>query len=376
MKCKVLTTLAAVALGGAALPMNPAHSVVPPAIAMANYLLHQQDVNGAIPDEPGGAIVNEDSNMEYALMGIGAAYSSTHDQKYLSALTRGIRWLGAREELADPIWRGSFRYAYASTPPYLPVQVSPGPGIVDVRGVDATSSLFAHLVALQVDLSNSNALAVELSAHVHAALGFLLAHNHAPDGFFWSSWQQRAGGAWALWKYQYAADQGDVYLGFRAGADLYNDASYATTATFLAANTTRAFFLVKAQRFGVGRESAAHIDTGLDGFNGIFAQGYLAWVFGDHAETRAAAAWLGARVRSDGSVRTSARGKAFTLSAAMLIFADTHTGLPQHASTTQWLTTVPFDVSDGGVRDTNKINSAKYSNVAAFSLIALLGIAP
>jgi len=43
-------------------------------LKVASYLLKQQNADGMIPDEPGSQIVNEDSNMEYALIGLAAAY--------------------------------------------------------------------------------------------------------------------------------------------------------------------------------------------------------------------------------------------------------------------------------------------------------------
>ena len=105
-------------------------------LKVAGYLLKQQNADGMIPDEPGSQIVNQDSNMEYALIGLAAAYRQSRDVRYLNGLERGIVWLAEREEMTDPDWCGSWRYTYSTTPPYSPVPVSPGPGIADVRGVD------------------------------------------------------------------------------------------------------------------------------------------------------------------------------------------------------------------------------------------------
>ncbi|HUD14728.1 MAG TPA: hypothetical protein VMQ56_13840, partial [Terracidiphilus sp.] len=69
---------------------------------MADFILSLQTPNGAIVDEPGGTKVNEDSNMEYALIGVGAAYASSKQDKYLEGLERGIKWLADREEMSDP----------------------------------------------------------------------------------------------------------------------------------------------------------------------------------------------------------------------------------------------------------------------------------
>jgi len=38
------------------------------------------------------------SNMEYALIGVGAAYASSKQDKYLEGFGRGIKWLADRED--------------------------------------------------------------------------------------------------------------------------------------------------------------------------------------------------------------------------------------------------------------------------------------
>lgn len=113
------------------------------AFRMADFILSLGETDGAIVDELGGAKVNEDLNMEYALIGIGAAYASSKQDKYLEGLERGIKWLADREEMSDPRWKGSWYFVYsARTGPHLPS--SPGPGMTDGRGVDATSALFTY----------------------------------------------------------------------------------------------------------------------------------------------------------------------------------------------------------------------------------------
>lgn len=107
------------------------------ALRMADYLLSQQDAAGCIPDSAGGRLCNEDSTMEYALMGLAAAGWHSKDARYREGLRRGIAWLAARQEMTDPQWRGSWRYAFTARPPYAAVPTSPGKGVKDVRGVDA-----------------------------------------------------------------------------------------------------------------------------------------------------------------------------------------------------------------------------------------------
>src|SRR4030088_3468429 len=57
---------------------------------LANFILFLQGPGGAIQDEPGVKVVNQDSNMEYALIGLGAAYAATNEPKYLAGLENGI----------------------------------------------------------------------------------------------------------------------------------------------------------------------------------------------------------------------------------------------------------------------------------------------
>lgn len=344
------------------------------ALHTAGYLLAQQDAGGAIPDVPNGESVNMDSNMEYALIGFAAAYQRSADARYLAALEGGIRWLAAREEMADPPWRGSWFYAYSSTPPYAPLPVSPDPAIIDVRGVDATSALFVYLLYLHATLSGSNALAQEYEAHARAALDFVLAHDQSPDGFFYSSWQRwQKDGKWHLWPFRYAADQGDVYLGMSSGWALYRDARYQNAAWRLKQQTPAAFFDASQGRYAIGIYEDGSLETGLEGFGGIFPQGYLAWVFGDDPTTRAALAWLASCRQTDGSLGCYPGDPRFSLSASLYAMSAHALGEPLPTQTLDWMLANTYDSQDGGIRDSLEANSEKYPNVAAFGVIALLG---
>lgn len=313
--------------------------------------------------------------MEYALVALAAAYESSGRDRYLAGLEAGIRWLAEREEMGDPRWRGSWRYTYSARPPYRPVATSPGPGVTDVRGVDATSTLFVYLVGLQQRLSGSDALAAELEPNARAALDFVLARNRSRDGFFASSWQLRADGAWHLWRFQYAADQGDVLLGMRAGARLYSDGRYASAATFLADRIPRAFLSRRGTRYVLGRDRSGGRDRSLEGFNGIFPQGYLPWMLGPSKASRRAYAWLRAGMRRDGAIVAPSQRRTYTLSAVMLGLAAQGADRRWPARSRRWLLRVPFDPRTGGFHDTSAPRSPEYVNVAAFAILALLGTA-
>lgn len=364
----------------AALVLMLAPHAAPPAdraqtaYRIADFLLSMQDGNGALRDGASAEIVNEDSNMEYALIGLAAAHDRSHDARYLAGLESGIRWLAAREEMTDPEWRGSWHYAYAAAPPYAPRPVSPGPGISDVRGVDATSALFAYLVYLHATGSGvGTGVASDMEPNVRAGLDFLLARSRGRDRLFNSSWQQDARtGAWRLWRYQYCADQADVYLGMRAGWLLYGDERYRDAADAIRRVVGRVFYLKEQCRYAVGRDESAPVDRDLDSFDGVFPQGYVPWALGRSRHARKAFAWLGEREQSDGSLVCFAGDPRYSLSAALDAMAAHSLGKPREESALDWIVSTTFDPGSGAVRDTAQPRSPAYSNVAGFAIMAML----
>jgi hypothetical protein len=356
--------------------MSPNSRYSTSALLIADYLLNQQNADGAIPDVPNGESVNMDSNMEYALMGLAAAYQHSRDPRYLAALEKGIRWLAAREEMSDPKWRGSWFYAYSATPPYDPLPTSPGdPAITDVRGVGATSALFVYLLYLHSTLSGSNTLAEEYETHARAALDFVLDRNQSAEGFFYSSWQKWASdGEWHLWPFRYTADQADVYLGMQAGWILYAETRYRDVAAHLRSQVPVTFFDSSRSRYALGLYEDGSFESALEGFNGIFPQGYLAWVFGEHPSNRAAFNWLTSCVQTDGSLVCYPGDPRFSLSVSLYAMSAIALGEQFPTRSADWLIENTFDEQDGGVRDTLDPNSEKYPNVAGFTVIAFLKI--
>ncbi len=342
------------------------------ALRVADYLLSQQDAAGCIPDLKEGHLCNEDSTMEYALVGLAAAGWHSQEAKYREGVRQGIAWLAARQEMTDPRWRGSWRYAFATHPPYAAVPTSPGPGIKDVRGVDATGALFAYDLFLYTQISGTNALAREYETNARAGLDFVLSRNLGPDGFAFSSWQRKRSGAWQLWRYEYTADQVDVYLGLRAGALLYHEPRYQQAADFIAQHLGPAFFAGAQGRFAEGREADGRLNLDLQEFNAVFPQGYAPWALGKTTETVAAGEWLAQHRQADGSLACYPGDPHYTLSVAVDAMAAGALGRPRPDSAMRWLTTIGFDPAEGGMRDTAKPGSEKYSNVAGFSIVALL----
>ncbi len=344
------------------------------ALQIADFILSQQDPNGAIPDEADSGTVNTDSNMEYAMIGLAAAYGSTRDAKYLTGLEKGIAWLAAREEMTDPAWKGSWRYTYSYTSPYNAIPTSPGDGIADVRGVDATSALFVYLLYQHRQLTGSTALVTQYSAHARAALDFILAKNINPSGFSGSSWQRPNGSnTWQFWPYEYAADQGDVYLGMNAGALLFPDnPKYAAKATFLKTNVPSQFYMTTQARYSVGRDTGSGLDTEL-GIDTIFPQGYLPWVFGSNAQSTGSTQWLINKTQADGSIRSPSTDPAYALSNVVLLLGAGALGMQPPATTLPWIVNNVFDAKTHGIRDFPGSPDLE-TNVSGFAVAALLGM--
>jgi hypothetical protein len=339
---------------------------------VADFILDLQDAAGAIRDEPGGGVVNEDSNMEYALMGMAAAYAYSQDPRYLSSLERGIDWLAKRQATGISAWRGSWFYAYAKRPPYRPVAISPGADVEDVRGVDSTGALFVYLLYLHQQATGSDRLAQRYAQNARNALDFIIAANRSKDGLFYNAWHKRKQ-AWKPWKYSYAADQADVYLGLRAGGLLYDDHArqYGKLAWKLRKKALRTFVKKGLGHYAVGRETDGGLDEG-EGFDVSFAQTYLPWVFGPAPSNDASYRWFREQAwRSGDTVVLPDGTPTYSLIAATFELASQALGQPGNPRFEDWLLTHVID-RDGGVRDTPDRGSEKYSNVAGFTLLALL----
>jgi hypothetical protein len=353
---------------------NPSINI---AYKIADYLVSQQNADGAIPDVPGSDTVNEDSNMEYALLGIASAYYSSHDPRYLTALEKGIQWLAAREEMTDATWRGSWFYSYQSASPYAAIPANLDENVMDVRGVDATNSLFVYLLYLDSILSGSNTLVEKYSGNARAALDFLLTNDRSQEGYFFNSWQLSQGEEnWRLYRYRYTADQGDVYLGLQAGWILFQDSRYQQAASFIQDSITKDFFDSSAGTYIVGIEEDGTIDQGTDGFESIFPQGYLPWIFGDNSANQSSYGWLNKCVQADGSLSCYEDDPHYSLSAIINGMAASSLGKPVPEVSAKWITTIAFDASSGGVKDSTAEDTDNYSNVAGLAIVDLLQFHP
>jgi hypothetical protein len=342
------------------------------ALLMADFILTLQDSEGAIKDYPGRTVVNEDSSMEYALIGLAAAYAYSNDSKYLTALEKGIQWLAARENMDGSQWQGSWFYTYSSSPPYDHVATSPGIGITDVRGVDATSALFVYLLYLHQQLTGSNQLVNQYEVNAKAALDFVINNNLSPAGTSYSSW--RLEGIWKLWKYQYTADQGDVYLGIHAGSLLYDgsDRHYGHKADTIAQRVPQNFFSASAGRYYEGLDEDGDPDESIEEFDAVFPQGYVPWVFGANSQNLSAYQWLLGKVQTDGGLVCFSGDEKYSLTVGVFGLAADSQAQAVPALSYNWLLANLYENSTGGVSDSMADNT-KTSDAAGLVLTAFLG---
>jgi len=332
------------------------------AVKMADFILALQREDGAIPDSAEAGTVNEDSNMEYALTALAAAYQNTGEEKYLSGLERGISWLADAEVMENGPWKGSWWYLYDLSG--SPLKTGKDGEAEGVRGVDATSALFVYLLFLDRKCTGNDTLAKRYRANAAAALDFVLTKSMTDDGFAASSFHLDEHGVWSRYECCYSADQGDVWLGLRAGALLYGDDDCAKAADLLKEKVPEIFFSADRHRYCTCIEDGRQ-DWSEDGFAPVQSQGFLPWMWGDTQQNREALAWLSKRMRGDLS-------EEFFLSAAFLLLGEQGTGTEPSAEARAWLLENGVDADSGGVYDSPR-DSTETVNVAAFCALALFG---
>ena len=343
----------------------------PQALKMADYILSLQNTSGAIEDVPGWGTVNEDSNMEYALIALAAAYDRTRQTKYLTGLENGIVWLAEREEISDPTFKGSWWYAYDPNGNHL--AVPPGTGYADARGVDTTSALFVYLLYLDKRVNPASTLPTTFKANALAALDYLQNVAMDTDGCTWSSWLLTIGGTYERYAYKYTADQGDVWLGLHAGAILYDAPQYGPLADALRNRVESAFFSSSYGRYSLGMDEAGTLDWSLEDFGPIQCQGWLPWAWGPSTTNTASVTWLASKVQTDGSLKCYPADPRFSLSAACLGLGKIGLGQTEPLTTLQWLTSpLVFDSSTGGVKD-SVTDQMEPCNNAGLCAVALIG---
>lgn len=326
-------------------------------LRVADYILRLQQPDGAIVDSLGSSVVNEDSNMEYALMGLASSYLYSGDSRYLDGLRRGVEWLASKMTMDDPRWAGSFALYYTTD----------GGAYYRTRGVDATSSLFVYCVYLHQRLSGSSELRDRFEPQIRAALNFLDTWNTAKDGFSLSSWVRGS-----IYDYEYTADQIDVYLGWEAARIMFPaEQHYQDRATFYRDNIQPTFFLTRQSRYSIGRDEGGSLETIFDGFDGIFPSGYVPWALGPSTQNDQALQWFESQMRSDGSIWVKKQRRAYSLSNAIYLCGCNSVGRTPKPESITWLTGM-YDPKTGGVNDSTNDNT-KYSNVAGFTVMALLG---
>ena len=147
---------------------------------------------------------------------------------------------------------------------------------------------------------------------------------------------------------------------------------YADRATFYRGNIEKTFFLTAKGRYSIGRDQGSALETIFDGFDGIFPNGYLPWVLGPSTLNANALAWLESRTQADGSMRIGKQTRSYALTVGIYLCGCVGTGRTPQQTSIDWLCNSMFDPQTGGVNDSTTDNT-KYSNVAGFCTVGLLG---
>lgn len=308
---------------------------------LASFITNLQVLqgDGGIPDGVGHDKINRDSTMEYALIGLAAAYQENGNPDYLNALEEGIAWLAEKQidthnepDVNNPEdWYGSWWYFYNldGSPGQViepddigdrVLQVFPANernDITNIRGVDTTTALFVYLLYLHYILTGDPSLVNLYAENAIAACDFLVNSNtdlsfqQFSNLYTFSSWYQiDHGDEWIRANVQLTGDQADVYLGLRAGSYLFPDKTiYKDRADYLETYLSNSvseqdpgFF---ATNYDIMPDPAisntyGNINCYFSGrydyllgdgysvvysegstFYGTFAQGYLPWVLGN-----------------------------------------------------------------------------------------------
>lgn len=331
---------------------------------MADYILSLQQKNGAILDYPKEKRVNEDSNMEYALIALAATYQKTNKLKYRNGLDKGIKWL-ADTQVKSGKWKGSWWYVYHADK--TPLKSPMGKGINNVRGVDTTCALFVYLLYLQQQLHGNHQLFKTYRKNGLMALDFLKRKSLLESGFTAGSFFLNDHNYWKADTTSYSADQGDVYLGFKAAGLLYHQKTYTIKAKWLKTNIPKQFYHSKTHRYALAIDSHKPIFSNT-GFENIMSQGFLPWVLGNNKQNQQSLRWLKNRLNANYKHE-------FILSAALysLGSASIYHHLDKQAN--DWIITKGYNKHTHQAYDslTNKYSSV---NVNAFCVMALLGFIP
>lgn len=171
---------------------------------LLNNILALQQPNGAFPDEPGGTVVNEDSNLLYLLTGLADYAEARNDPRAWQAVERGLVWLGNRLwSTGDPM-PGAF-------PDALPLDGSATPlGSPPVAAIGATAARFVALVGrLPVQSMILRQIAMD-------AWTGLDRWNLDSRGFIWNCWSRNSKGKWTRSNVCFAADQADFLACFHS----------------------------------------------------------------------------------------------------------------------------------------------------------------
>jgi len=254
-----------------------------------SFILAQQDEYGAMNES---GLINTDSNMLYAMMGLLAAYDLTKRTEYLSAVEKAAHWLMSVQNREGDWYLSYERRGNA----YFPTLPSAYHRFASIRGVDTTMALFIHVAHELYSRTNRTDLRGRLLISAKRAHHFLLTHNYDPrDGLYWSSFHLKKGvetstpplTSYDKYQVKYAADNAETYLGLVAAAKWFAGAEGMEKAQSLKDNFHH-FYDSDEKSYAVMLDDEG--DRGMrPAYARFFVNGWSAYIFQDQtmfAESR------------------------------------------------------------------------------------------
>ncbi len=337
----------------------------------AAFILAQQDENGAMNES---GLINTDSNMLYAMMGLLAAYDLTGQREYLRAVERGCRWL-MQVQNKEGDWYLAYRRQGSGYVPALPDSYS---NFAAIRGVDTTSALFVHVACELQKRTDDPGLRRQLREAARRAYRFLITRNRDPvDGLYWNSFQLEKGRqgdpgqltAYRRFSVKYASDNAETYLGLVAAARLFGDQSAKRHAERLKQSFVRFFDPnegVYAVMLDAKGNRAMH-----PSYARHFATGWSVYLFADPAMGEQALAKMAQKIKADGSFADE--GGPYALSTLAFLLGECRSRTPSVKTIPAQQFLFRLQQANGGIADDVKSGNT-YVNIAGIFLIYLCEI--
>ena len=341
------------------------------AMDAADFLLLNQNADGAIPDSPASTFYNSDNNMGYAMMALYYAWENTTNTTYIDAMGSALDFIGTKQDV-----NGTWQYAYkynSGTGTYYPDvwDIYKASNITNISTVDAVQAYFAYDLWLY-SMSNRNSTKVSnLTPVAEKGIQRLLTESYDGNRFFFSSWQyNNKTNNWSRFEVKYSAGQIDTFLGLMALWNLTGNETYLTYAKTLKTdlenyfwNTTPSIY-VRSLDVNNLKQSAY-----------LFSQGYILSVIPNLANTTNSYTYIKGTEQIDGSVNTTDAPNGETINTAVALLASLSMNKGNNTNLTNYLRKMQVDFSgttnSGGFQGDKTVSTLSITSVG-FAVPALL----